>query len=664
MRLKTHALCYSWLLLPAGLFGGEEAEKPAAEKPPMAAEKTVSGSAAPAISDEQSAKSTAVALNYCRASFQRLRQNPSKRVWLEEQHHILNNLNLNEIGDQEVITLYTNVLDEIGKERIAEKERIVLKQSYKHQIRRQVLSNAFVLGAEVTTAQYVNAIRTGANGWWDYRTSSNNRELDLWKVEKTRMTEVVDKSSKFLDTFWKMAQKKKIQDHWLVRGDDLDRLDAALSEANPETRLRVLQRMERFMTCYPPYYYHVARTQQAQSQWANAIETYDKLAKLGHGHFRKDEMLAAGLANQAVIQAYLKQPEAAQTARRALEYSTGAWQANLVCARILQQAGHATEAEEAILRNIDVDLERSQSLASLASVYQQSGNQAKLIGLLSDPQNVAELPATALLQSVASLGARQMPAVAMQQLATSLYAYDQAAFGRSQLVFVASLNWNLERADTTLVGTRPETAESRGISSRGQTQLYFSSQAIQVSATGEPEVVMDIHYPESQPIRLHLKRTTWSQEMLDHAEPQNGRGEIREFLPMFAGPRRRTSYMISEAEVGQQKVALWDRRDPLDPNHQQLLVDQQKPKSPGLSHGTKKASPVTIESVTPLATNRHKAAKPESKPDSDSTAEDSPEKGAEKKGPIGTRPLLPIFRPPVQLGEDIEEIDGEDEEFH
>src|SRR6185312_4183230 len=124
--------------------------------------------------DEQSAKSTAVALNYCRASFQRLRQNPSKRVWIEEQHHILNNLNLNEIGDQEVITLYTATLDEIGKERIAEKERVVLKQSYEHQIRRQILSNAFVLGAEVTTAQYVNAVRTGANGWWDYRTTSSN----------------------------------------------------------------------------------------------------------------------------------------------------------------------------------------------------------------------------------------------------------------------------------------------------------------------------------------------------------------------------------------------------------------------------------------------------------------------------------------------------------
>lgn len=663
MTLNSRSLCYCWLLLPVGLLAGETPAKPASEQTPAAAAKPADSQPAVVVTDERTARSTAVALNYCRASFHRLRQNPSKRVWYEEQQQILNNLDLNEIGDQEVITLYTAVLEEIGKERIAEKERLVLKQTYKNQIRRQVLSNAFVLGAEVTTAQYVNAVRTGANGWWDYRTTTTNRDLDLWKVEKTRMTEVVDKSSKFLDTFWKMAQKRKIEDSWLVRGDDLDKLDAALTEANPETRLRVLQRMERFMTCYPPYYYHVARTQQAQGQWAQAVQTYEKLAKLGDGHFRKDEMLAAGLANQAVIQAYLKQPDAPQTARRALEYSTGAWQANLVCARILLQHGQALEAEEAILRNLDVDLERPQSLASLVSLYQQSGNEAKLIATLSDPEALTELPGTALLQSVATLGVRKMPPLAMQQLVTSLYAYDQAAFGRSQLVFVASPAWNLERAEATLVGSHPEVPETRGISSRGQTQLYFNSQAVQISQTGEPELVMEIRYPESQPIRLHLKRTAWSQDMLDHVERQSGRGgEIRELLPMFANTRRRASFIVSEAEVGQQKVALWDRREPVDPTNQQLLVDQQKGKPPGQPHGASKVSPATIESVTPVAPLVREKAKPDAKEKSD----DEPQaaKEPDKKTPPATRPLLPLFRGPAQLGDDIEPIeDGDENEF-
>lgn len=659
MTLNSRSLYYCWLLLPAGLWAGGAPAVVADEKAPAATEKSADAAAPIVVTDERAARSTAVALNYCRASFHRMRQNPSKRVLAEEQQHILNNLNLNEIGDQEVITLYTGVLDEIGKERIADKERLVLKQSYKHQVRRQVLSNAIVLGAEVTTAQYVNAVRTGANSWWDYRATTNNRDLDLWKVEKTRMTEVVDKSSKFLDTFWKMAQKKSIPDNWLVRGDDLDKLDAALAETNPETRLRVLQRMDRFMTCYPPYHYHVARTQQAQGQWANASETYEKLAKLGHGHFRKDEMLAAGLANLAVIQAYLKHPDAPQTARRALEYSVGAWQANLVCARILQGAGQATEAEEAILRNLDVDLERPQSLSSLVALYQQSGNEAKLITTLSDPENITDLPAMTLLQSVATLGPRKMPPLAMQQLVTSLYAYDQTAFGRSQLVCVASPAWNLERADTVIVGNHSEAPETRGMSSRGQTQLYFSSQGVQTAATGEPELVMEIRYPESQPIRLHLRRTAWSQDMLDHVERQSGRaGEIRELLPMFAQTRRRASFVVSEAEFGQQKVALWDRREPGEPGNQQMLVDQQKGKVQNQAQGASKVAPVTIESVTPIAPLVQEKLKPEAKPKPDKP-EKPPVVVETAKPLIGVRPSRPVFRAPAQLSEDIEPIDDD-----
>ncbi len=665
MTVNSRSFWYCWLLLPAGLLTGTDLAIADQEKAHATSEKSAEGTAPVVVTDEKAARSTAVALNYCRASFHRMRQNPSKRVLSEEQHHILNNLNLNEIGDQEVITLYTATLDEIGKERIADKERYVLKQSYKHQVRRQVLSNAFILGAEVTTFQYVNAVKTGANSWWDYRTTANNRELDLWKVEKTRMTEVNDKSSKFLDTFWKMAQKKNIADNWLVRGDDLDKLDAALAETNAETRLRVLQRMERFMTCYPPYYYHVARTQQAQGQWANAEVTYEKLAKLGHGHFRKDEMLAAGLANLAAIQAYLKNPEAPQTARRALEYSTGAWQANLVCARILQEANQSTEAEEAILRNLDVDLERPQSLASLVALYQKSGNEAKLITTLSDPQTLTELPATALLQSVATLGVRKMPPLAMQQLVTSLYAYDQSAFGgRTQLVCVASPAWNLDRAETVMIGNHPESPETRGVSSRGQTQLYFSSQGVQIAASGEPELVMEIRYPESQPIRLHLRRGAWSQDMLDHVERQAGRaGEVRDLLPIFAATRRRASFVVAEAEFGEKKVALWDRRESVDPEHQQLLVDQQKAKpqpGPGQAHGASKVAPVTIESVTPIAPLVQEKVKPEAKPKAE-----KPEKPAEPTKPlIGVRPSRPIFRPPAQLSEDIEPVDDEeDEEF-
>ena len=63
---------------------------------------------------EVSRRNTAVTLNYCRAALHRIRRAPSKNVLLEEQQRILNNLDLNQIDDPEVITLYRSILDEIG----------------------------------------------------------------------------------------------------------------------------------------------------------------------------------------------------------------------------------------------------------------------------------------------------------------------------------------------------------------------------------------------------------------------------------------------------------------------------------------------------------------------------------------------------------------------
>ena len=55
---------------------------------------------------EVSRRNTAVTLNYCRAALHRIRRAPSKNVLVEEQQRILNNLDLNQIDDPEVITLY------------------------------------------------------------------------------------------------------------------------------------------------------------------------------------------------------------------------------------------------------------------------------------------------------------------------------------------------------------------------------------------------------------------------------------------------------------------------------------------------------------------------------------------------------------------------------
>lgn len=400
--------------------------------------------------DEVQRRNTAVALNYCRASLHRIRKYPTQQVLHEEQQKILNNLNLDGIADPEVIRLYTEVLDEISQVPIAEREHEMYNSKYNQAIRRSLAFDALALSLEVASQQYLSAVRRGAGSWWDYRNTSWNRENELLKLEKSRVNSVTQKSSTFLDTFWKLARKRGIPDRWLVRGVDLDKLEIAMREPDPEVRLRILKRMEPFMEYYPPYWYYVGRTQQSLGDLSVASVTYLRLADVGEGFFRYDDMLATGMANRAAIQHYMNDPAAVASARRALAYSTDAWQANLMAAKVLKDHGAVADAEDAILRNLDTDLEKQQSITSLAKLYHDSDNLTKLAKLFDDDEALQLIPVSVSLPSMIKLASHDRTGVAMQRLTRTIYIRPELQFGADNLVLVAAPIWRLDNAKLTL----------------------------------------------------------------------------------------------------------------------------------------------------------------------------------------------------------------------
>ncbi len=395
---------------------------------------------------ENSIKDTAIALNYCRASFHRIRKYPQASVLVEEREKILNNLNLHGIEDQEVIELYTAVLDEINDTQVVQQERRMHQGQYRMSVQRRIAWDLLAFGTDLATGSLGSAIRQGANSWWDYRGLAYQRDTELWKVDKDRFRSVTQKSSDFLSTSWKLARLKNIPDRWLVRSDDLDALEAAYRERDPQVRLRVLRRMEPFMQAYPPYWYYLGRTQQELGALPAAAVTYRDLVRVGDGHFRKDDMLASSMANLAAIEEDAGKSSAVVLARKALDYSTDAWEANLICARILQHHGRLDEAEDAILRNLDVQLETGQSRVFLASLYYHADNKEKLAQFIAQPEVVAALPAPVLLRCAACLGAEQTPPGALAAVLASLDVQPRLQFGPDELVVRMSPAWQLHLA--------------------------------------------------------------------------------------------------------------------------------------------------------------------------------------------------------------------------
>ena len=501
------------------------------------------------ILNAQQRRQTAVALNYCRASLHRIRSCPSKRVLLEERDRILNNLNLNSVADAEVVRLYSAVLTEISDIKIADKERDIIKGRHRREFRRRVAAHITAFSLQMATGRYVSALKTGAASWWDYRTMTWNRELDLWAIEKDRRKSVDDKSTLFLDTFWKLARKRSIPDKWLVRADDLDKLDAALRETDLQTRLRVLKRMESFCECYPPYWYYRGRTQQALGQLFAAAKTFETLERFGAGHFRKDELLAAGVANRAAIQDYLRQPSAPKTAKRALEYSGNSWQVNLTCATVFRHHREYRQAEDALLRNLDVELESPHSVTALVDLYCQRRDIAKLTARLKKPETLNNTSVPALLRAALILGNTPAAARVKQYVAASITVDFERRFGPDDVVVRMADNWS---PAVTRV------AVSAGKLKANAPTVARKDERVELRFRKVADVGSLLH-PVGTPSPLQLAMTYADGSTLRvHFQSAAGRRRITGITPV-SGTRnatRRGEYRVTAIDLGKKRIAL------------------------------------------------------------------------------------------------------------
>jgi len=503
---------------------------------------------------------TAVTLNYCRAALHRIRRTGTKQVLYEEQQRILNNIDLNQIDDPEVIALYRSILDEIGMVEISDRERTVITEGFRRGVQRKMGTDLFVMGAQAATGQVGSVIQTGASSWWDYRNNQLRRDSDLWQVEKTQFQSLMTRSSSFLDSFWKLSRKNNIPDRWLLRDQDLDQLTEAMAIEKMDVRLRSLKRLERFMECYPPYWYYLARTQQQMGDAEGAAETIRRLTEIGRGHFRQDDMLASSMANLSLIQESRRDPEAPETAQLAFEYSTRNWEANLVCAWILGRHKRYTAAEELILCNVDEQLETEQSSVALASLYYHSGDRQRLVSLLEEREMVQRIPIPALLLCAKLLGGEQLPAAASEQLASTLTAVPRVTGRTISISVAAAAGWKLADAEASISdGSRMfEYSGHRDLEDRVEVSFAPS---LKSSATGDTgnSLKLVLHYPQTPEVLVLLREDT---------RPADGQGQRNRkggLLPAFVPALQKQTgfsdrdvrvYRISEIEVAGTRLSL------------------------------------------------------------------------------------------------------------
>jgi hypothetical protein len=523
----------------------------------------------PSEPSEQNRRNIAVTLNYCRAALHRIRRAPSKSVMLEEQQRILNNLDLNQIEDPDIISLYRSILDEIGQVEISDRERLAIEQQVRDGLQRKLGTDIFVIGAHAVTGQIGSVIQSGAGSWWDFRSTQIKRANDLWQVDKTQFSTFMSRSSTFLDSFWKLSRKNQIPDRWLLRDQDLDQLADVLNEPDSERRLRMLRRLEKFMECYPPYWYYVARTQQQMGELEAAAVTFRRLSEIGRGHFRQDDMLASCMANLSLIQETQRDPEAVTSALSAYDFSSRNWESNLVCAWVLGRHQRFDDAENLILCNLDDQLESDQSSVALVSLYYHSENRSGLAKLLDDDRILQRLPVPGLLLCARMLGPGRLPQKAENVLTSSIQATRRNSGRVSSIAVAATPAWKLSDANAEIQDgeTTLHSAGKRDTAQGVEINFVTSLDTSPDSLRGET-LKMTLNYPSTPAIHLVLV----PEQEPDLLESSNAQPARRRTLFGTAAPRialtnsQNRPFRVQEIEVDGVRLSFRPLPDAIEPN--------------------------------------------------------------------------------------------------
>jgi hypothetical protein len=179
-----------------------------------------------------------------------------------------------------------------------------------------------------------------------------------------------------------------------------------------------------------------------------------------------------------------------------------------MCARVLGRNGRVAEAEDAVLRNLDVNLEREQSVAALLSLYTLQGNTAKLRARLTNPALVRSVSMPMLIRAAAVLGPRRLPEAIMAHWASSLTAHYELNYGPDDFVLVTTPLWNLQTSEMSLVVRDESFRQSTIAMTPGQSEVRFARIGEighpLYASSNPPPVVLIVKFPDAPLVRLKL----------------------------------------------------------------------------------------------------------------------------------------------------------------
>ena len=273
---------------------------------------------------------------------------------------------------------------------------------------------------------------------------------------------------------------------------------------------------------------------------------------------------------------------------------------------MLGKNGRMAEAEDAVLRNLDVDLERVQSTAALLSLYARQGKIAQLRARLANPAIVRTLPMPLVIRAAAVLGPRRTPEAVVARMGLIRGGPLRAQLRAGRLRAGDDPLWGLQASEMSLVVRDESYRQSTIALTPGQSEVRFpriGEVGHPLYATSSPpSALLIVKFPDTPLVRLRLD-----------SRPETGlAAQARASFPMVdlltsASAKSRqqklslVSIRIGETEFPVEARLTGETTIPsdaeVDPTAAPADVDSPSPAGPAASPAST-ASPVTGPSQT------------------------------------------------------------------
>ena len=350
--------------------------------------------------EEYDAQYTLLALNYAIMSIYRVEKIPSKVTVDEEYNGIINNLAVGNItDDQELIDLFTSMMDAYTEDKLEAKDRELIRRQYETQVNAAFLKvkplSHIRTEVAISTAREVgNALKDGLtsdddskkgffntllslggaafNGIAEYNLAlqANERmrmqakseeqefmqqrmtgELALTK-EKIRRFNGLKKN--LLNAEWRLLRKYNLPDDARLPEETISQFYAFISDKDIAKALRTAKRLKSNFNYYPPFWFYYGKTALENGNTELARDCFEKFEKQSRRILRKDQF-AAATARYKIFTLRNSEQDEAKKLLGVIEKNSAQddWNNYLFCALQWYILGDKAKSDDLLQRNID-----------------------------------------------------------------------------------------------------------------------------------------------------------------------------------------------------------------------------------------------------------------------------------------------------------------------